>query len=159
MGLFLFMKNAGTKVFGVENTYLKVSSETVTTKINLESSLAKKLEEKITELQLHVENLNIFIDRDVAIISGLAYNQATREKVVLVVGNSNGIASVEDYMTVENIEPVAQFYAVMCGDTLEKIAELFYGNAANYSVIFEANRPMLKHPNKIYSGQVLRIPA
>jgi nucleoid-associated protein YgaU len=27
-----------------------------------------------------------------------------------------------------------------------------------YMVIFEANTPMLKDPNKIYPGQVLRIP-
>lgn len=33
-----------------------------------------------------------------------------------------------------------------------------YGNAGKYPVIFEANQPMLKHPDKIYPGQVLRIP-
>ena len=44
------------------------------------------------------------------------------------------------------------------GDTLSKVAKEFYGNANKYPVIFEANRPMLSHPDKIYPGQVLRIP-
>jgi hypothetical protein len=44
------------------------------------------------------------------------------------------------------------------GDTLWAIAEKAYGNGAKYEVIFEANRPMLTHPDKIYPGQVLRIP-
>lgn len=46
------------------------------------------------------------------------------------------------------------------GDTLWKIAEENYGkgNGAKYNVIFEANKPMLKDPDKIYPGQVLRIP-
>ena len=32
------------------------------------------------------------------------------------------------------------------------------GNGAKYTEIFEANKPMLTHPDKIYPGQVLRIP-
>lgn len=159
MGLFSFMKNVGTKVFEIEKTYALVTTEATTKKFEFENSAAKKLERIITDLQLRVENLNIFIDTDIAIISGLAYDQATREKVVLVVGNSMGIATVDDYMTVENEEPVAQFYTVTNGDTLEKIAKVYYGNAMNHSVIFDANKPMLNHPKKIYPGQVLRIPA
>ena len=62
-------------------------------------------------------------------------------------------------MTVENVEPEAQFYTVVSGDTLGKIAKKFYGNAMKYPVIFESNKPMHEHPDKIYPGQVLRIPA
>ena len=47
----------------------------------------------------------------------MAYDQATKEKVVLVVGNSNGIATVDDQMTVEHVEPEAQFHTVVSGDT------------------------------------------
>lgn len=49
-------------------------------------------------------------------------------------------------------------YTVQPGDTLGKIAKEFYGNAMEYPKIFEANKPMLKDPDKIYPGQVLRIP-
>jgi nucleoid-associated protein YgaU len=88
----------------------------------------------------------------------MAYDQATKEKVVLVVGNSEGIAMVDDQMTVEHVEPEAQFHTVVSGDTLGKIAKKYYGNAMKYPVIFEANKPMLKNPDLIYPGQVLRIP-
>ncbi len=62
-------------------------------------------------------------------------------------------------MTVTNVEPDAQFHTVVSGDTLSKIAKQFYGNANDYMKIFEANKPMLSHPDKIYPGQMLRITA
>lgn len=51
------------------------------------------------------------------------------------------------------------FYTVVSGDTLGKIADAHYGDWSKYPVIFEANTPMLKNPDLIYPGQVLRIPA
>jgi nucleoid-associated protein YgaU len=54
--------------------------------------------------------------------------------------------------------PEAVFYTVKSGDTLSKIASEHYGSASKYPTIFEANRPMLSDPDKIYPGQVLRIP-
>ena len=106
--------------------------------------------------------LSIFIDADAATISGEAADQATKEKVVLLVGNSEGIATVDDKMTIAVaavVIPEAQFHAVINGDTLGKIAKKYYGNAMKYPEIFEANKPMLTDPDKIYVGQVLRIPA
>ena len=159
MGLFSFIKNAGAKVFGIGKTDAEEAAEATAAEIKLEEVAARKLEETVRDLELQVEGLHIFIDDDAATISGLAYNQATKEKVVLVVGNSNGIATVDDQMTVEHVEPEAQFHTVVSGDTLGKIAKNYYGNAMKYPVIFEANKPMLSHPDKIYPGQVLRIPA
>lgn len=159
MGLFSFIKNTGANVFGIGKTDAEETAVAVAKELKLEEAAARKLEETITDLQLQVEGLNIFIDDDAATISGLAYDQATREKVVLVVGNSNGIASVEDKMTVEHEEPKAQFHTVASGDTLGKIAKTYYGSAMKYPAIFEANKPMLTNPDKIYPGQVLRIPA
>ena len=62
--------------------------------------------------------------------------------------------------TLHSIEEaaMAQFHTVVSGDSLSKIAKEFYGDAMKYPVIFEANKPMLTHPDKIYPGQVLRIP-
>ncbi|WP_055436091.1 peptidoglycan-binding protein LysM [Lacinutrix algicola] len=158
MGLFSFIKNAGAKVFGIGKTDAEEAAEAVAAEIKVEEAAARKLEETIRDLDLKVEGLSVHIDDDAATISGLAYDQATREKAILVVGNSNGIATVDDKMTVEHVEPEAQFHTVVSGDTLGKIAKKFYGNAMKYPVIFEANEPMLEHPDKIYPGQVLRIP-
>ena len=52
----------------------------------------------------------------------------------------------------------SRFYTVKSGDSLSKIAKEMYGNANDYMKIFDANKPMLSDPNKIYPGQVLRIP-
>lgn len=157
MGLFSFIKNAGSKIFGVSSAKSK-AAEAAAEELKAEEAAAAALEETIADLQLQVENLEIHIDDDKATVSGLAHNQATKEKVILVVGNSDGIATVEDNMTVEHTEPEAQFHTVVSGDTLGKIAKNYYGNAMKYPVIFEANKPMLTDPDKIYPGQVLRIP-
>ena len=94
----------------------------------------------------------------VVTVYGVAPDQATREKIVLCCGNVAGVSSVNDMMSVDQSEPEAQYYTVVSGDNLSKISKAFYGNANEYMKIFEANRPMLTHPDKIYPGQMLRIP-
>jgi len=148
MGLFSFIKNAGAKIFGIGKTTEEEAAEA-----------AANLKNAVETLGFEVANLDITVEDDVATVWGEADSQATREKVVLVIGNTEGIASVDDRMTVVVEEPVAQFHTVVSGDTLGKIAKTYYGNAMKYPVIFEANKPMLTHPDKIYVGQVLRIPA
>ncbi len=162
MGLFSFIKNAGAKVFGIGKTDKEEAAEAAAAEVKMETLAARKLEETARDLDLKVEGLSIFIDDDAATITGEAADQATKEKMILLVGNSEGIATVDDKMTVAEAEvvvPEAQFHTVASGDTLGKIAKQFYGNAMKYPVIFEANKPMLTDPDKIYPGQVLRIPA
>jgi nucleoid-associated protein YgaU len=60
--------------------------------------------------------------------------------------------------TPQGENPYAQYHTVVKGDTLSKIAQKYYGDAALYPQIFEANRDTLKDPNKIQVGQRLRIP-
>jgi nucleoid-associated protein YgaU len=162
MGLFSFIKNAGAKVFGIGKTTEEEASEArakaEAAELKLEEAAARNLEETINSLDLQVANLCVFVDDDMAKISGMAYDQETKEKVILVVGNTAGIATVDDEMTVEHVVPESQFHTVASGDTLGKIAKQYYGNAMKYPVIFEANKPMLTDPDKIYPGQVLRIP-
>jgi nucleoid-associated protein YgaU len=163
MGLFKFIKNAGEKVFGsrkeTKHETPKVEGDKNDEERMENARAAKKLEETIHDLSLQVNNLNIEIENELATISGMAKDQSTREKVILVVGNVEGISQVEDNMEVENKEPEAVFHTVETGDTLSKIAKEHYGSANKYHEIFEANKPMLKDPDKIYPGQVLRIPA
>jgi nucleoid-associated protein YgaU len=70
----------------------------------------------------------------------------------------HGVAAVNDMLVVKTPQPESKWHTVVSGDNLSKIAKAFYGNAHKYPVIFEANKPMLKHPDKIYPGQLLRIP-
>ncbi len=166
MGLFSFIKNAGAKVFGIGKTVEEEKAEAnaalkakaAKDDSKADDQAAKKLEQTIRDLQLNVENLKVTVDDDQATITGKAYDQSTKEKVVLVIGNTNGIATVDDQMSVDHQEPEAKFYTVVKGDTLSKIAKEYYGNANKYPQIFEANKPMLKDANLIYPGQVLRIP-
>lgn len=150
MGLFDFVKEAGAKLFGI--------GETQAEKAQQEEVKAGALVSQVKAFGLPVENLRIDVKEDVATVYGTVPSQAEREKVVLLVGNVNGIARVDDRLEVVAPEPPAVFYTVVRGDTLSKIAKQHYGNAMKYPVIFEANKPMLKDPDKIYPGQVLRIP-
>ena len=52
----------------------------------------------------------------------------------------------------------SQFYTIQKGDTLSKVAKQFYGNANKYMHIFEENKGVIEDPDKIYPGQVIRIP-
>jgi nucleoid-associated protein YgaU len=88
----------------------------------------------------------------------VAPDQATKEKVLLCCGNVATVAAVNDLMTVSSPEPESQWHVVVSGDNLSKISKQFYGTPNKYPQIFEANKPMLTHPDKIYPGQVLRIP-
>ena len=107
---------------------------------------------------LKVQDLGVRADGDKVTLTGTVASQADREKIVLLVGNTEGTGSVDDQLKVEKPEPEGQYYEVKSGDSLSKIAKQFYGNANKYPVIFEANKPMLKDPDEIYPGQKLRIP-
>ena len=91
-------------------------------------------------------------------VEGVAPDQATKEKVVLCCGNVASVTSVKDLMTVSDSSAESQMYVVKSGDNLSKISNEFYGTPNKYPQIFEANKPMLTSPDKIYPGQVLRIP-
>jgi len=88
----------------------------------------------------------------------ICLSQEAKEKILVAVGNISGIASVDDQVKTATPATASQFYTVKSGDTLSAISKQVYGNANLYNKIFEANKPMLKSPDKIYPGQVLRIP-
>jgi nucleoid-associated protein YgaU len=112
----------------------------------------------VNDMGFHVEDLGVRADGDKVTLTGKADTQENREKIVLLVGNVEGVGQVDDRLTVETPQPEAVFYEVKAGDNLSKIAKHFYGNANKYPQIFEANKPMLKDPDEIYPGQRLRIP-
>jgi nucleoid-associated protein YgaU len=144
MGLIDFVRSAGEKLFGNEE------------KEN--AAKAAALVRFVTKLGLPVQGLKIEVADEVATAFGTVPDQETREKVVLAVGNTTGIARVDDRIAVTPPKPTTVYYTVVSGDTLGGIAKTHYGNASKYPAIFEANKPMLTDPNLIYPGQVLRIP-
>jgi nucleoid-associated protein YgaU len=151
MGLIDFMKNAGARIFGQASGMSAGNAP-------MEAEASDALVKTVTALGIPVEHLSIRVTGDVATVSGTAKRQADREKVVLVVGNTQGIAQVNDQLTVETSEAEATYYTVQRRDTLSKVAKAHYGDASMYPLIFEANRPMLQDPDKIYPGQMLRLP-
>ena len=54
--------------------------------------------------------------------------------------------------------PAPRTYTVAKGDTLSKIAKQHYGDANKWKKIYDANRDILKDPDRIFPGQVLKIP-
>ena len=76
----------------------------------------------------------------------------------MAVGNVAGVAAVEDNIEAEEPAPEAVFHTVDNGDTLWAVSKKAYGDGSKHMKIFEANKPMLSDPDKIYPGQVLRIP-
>ena len=125
---------------------------------------AQELADSLRAKGVTIENGRISIQGDVVTINGVADSQAEKEKAILILGNTKGVARVNDQIqvkageTVQQVGQASRFYQVKSGDTLSKIAKEVYGDANQYPQIFEANRPMLKDPDEIYPGQVLRIP-
>jgi nucleoid-associated protein YgaU len=127
----------------------------------LNAQAGEAIQRHVQAQGLQAENLKVQYDgaSETVTVSGTAPDQATREKIVLCCGNVSHVAQVKDELGVAQAsEPPARFHTVQKGDTLSKIAQQAYGNANAYDRIFQANRPMLSDPNKIYPGQVLRIP-
>jgi nucleoid-associated protein YgaU len=165
MGLLSFIKEAGEKLFGgseakaAQEAHAKApTQETVAA---LSKTAGDAIATYVKSQGLQVDGLNVEFDANTGnvTVSGSVADQATKEKVLLCCGNVQNVAAVNDMLTVVNPEPESQWHTVVSGDNLSKIAKKFYGDANKYPVIFEANKPMLSNPDKIYPGQVLRIPA
>lgn len=162
MGMFSFIKEAGEKLFGIGKAEAATPASPATPSTEqLNQKAAQAIENYIESMSLNVEGLNVTFDAatETVTVAGAAFDQATREKVVLCCGNVASVTSVVDNMTVTNPEPESRWHTVVRGDNLSKISKAFYGTPNKYPQIFEANKPMLTHPDKIYPGQVLRIPA
>jgi nucleoid-associated protein YgaU len=141
MGVWDFVKGAGKSLFGGSAEAAEVPPE-------------QAIRKEMAEHGLDTSGLDIKVSGDTVSVTGTAASQEVKEKVILVAGNVEGVARVEEDIAGE--DPV--LYTVKKGDTLSAIAKATLGKASRYQEIFEANKPMLKHPDKIYPGQVLRIP-
>ncbi|HBZ4242322.1 TPA: peptidoglycan-binding protein LysM [Klebsiella aerogenes] len=148
MGLLSFVKEAGEKIWDAVSGSSKEDQ-------------ADKLKKHIDSLNLPgAEKVNIAVaDDGTATVTGDVGSLEDKEKILVAVGNVTGIGQVNDSVTVTQSGAESRYYTVKSGDTLSAISKAMYGSANDYQRIFEANKPMLKHPDKIYPGQVLIIPA
>lgn len=168
MGFFDFVKEAGEKLFHAKDA--EAASEQLASAPDddeakarmddLNRTAGEAIEAYITTQDLPVTGLTVTFDGATAMatVFGVAGDQASKEKILLCCGNVSGVSQVNDMLSVDQSEPEATFYTVVSGDNLSKIAKQHYDNPNKYMLIFEANQPMLSHPDKIYPGQVLRIP-
>jgi nucleoid-associated protein YgaU len=165
MGMLDFIKDAGEKLFGRGHAQaamaeVKADPNNEEKKAAANAAAGDAILDYIKSQNLSATALTVTFDGATSTVSvfGVAPDQATKEKIALCCGNVAGVVKVNDMMTVDTSEPEATYYTVVSGDTLSKIAKTAYGDANKYPAIFEANKPMLTSPDKIYPGQVLRIP-
>lgn len=176
MGIFDFARNVGAKIFGTKPPEDKDDAK---------SEQWVPLAKHVQNHGIDSKNISFRFENAVLIVEGYVPTQEIREKVILIVGNVKDIGQVDDRLHVGTPPAAAarapgglvgaattvassaaastawssKTYTVVSGDTLSGIAKKMYGNASKYPQIFEANKPMLKDPDEIYPGQVLRIPA
>ena len=164
MGLLSFIKDAGEKLFHrgeAQAAQVAVAAAPTEENVAALSAAAGRAVAAYIETQgLAVSGLDVAVEAasGTVTVSGTVADQATKEKVLLCCGNLSGVEAVNDMLTVDQPAEESQWHTVVSGDNLSKIAKQYYDNANKYPVIFEANRPMLGHPDKIYPGQLLRIP-
>jgi nucleoid-associated protein YgaU len=169
MGISTFVREAGERIVANAKAAFQLNpghdaSDTAPASANKsptkEKSAGDALEDYIHALKLDIDELKVSFDAPTSTVhvSGVAADQATKEKVILCCGNVAGVEKVDENITVRQSSEPAKYHTVAKGDTLSAIAKKMYGDANKYQAIFEANKPMLKDPDKIYPGQSLRIP-
>ncbi len=144
MGFFDFVKDAGKKLLGRGD-----DNENVKGLIAENSGT------------MPIENLDVVVDGDTVIIKGHAKNAEDRVKAALIAGNIEGITKVNfEDLTIEDdlVELHDLYYEIQKGDTLWRVADIYYKDGSRYGEIFEANREVIKDADKIYPGQMIRIP-
>ena len=163
MGLFSFIKEAGEKLFGHKEVEQAAAANDTASLTQLNAQAADAIKSYIETQNLGVSNLSVIFDgaSGKVTVFGDAPSKEAAEKVTLCAGNVASVKDVENKMQIagDGGGADAQYHDVQRGDTLSAIAKKYYGDANKYMVIFEANKPMLSHPDKIYPGQKLRIPA
>lgn len=141
MGLFDFARDMGKKLFGGDD------------------DPAEKIKHSIEENNPGITDLGVAFNEGIVDLSGKAESSVSVEKAVLIAGNVKGVTEVKiDNMEAPSPEPEVEYYTIVSGDSLSKIAKQFYQNAMDYPKLFEANREVIQDPDLIYPGQKIRIP-
>lgn len=153
MGLFSFIKGAGEKLFSRTTPSANAAAAD-----DGQDKAAAAIKAHIEKQNLGLSDLTVSFDDGKVTLSGQAPSQEAAEKASLTAGNVDAVTTVDNQLKFDAGKE-SQYHDAVSGDTLSAIAKKYYGDANKYMVIFEANKPMLSHPDKIYPGQKLRIPA
>lgn len=157
MGLFSFLKNMGSK--NLENKAAANDAANAANKAaEARSFRISSLKDILGSTGIPVNNLDVDLDGDTVVVYGQTTSVEDKDRLLMVLGNMDGVNSVDDRISVVVPEVKEEIYEVVSGDSLSKIAKKFYGDPMKYKDIFEANRDILEDPNKIFPGQNLRIP-
>ncbi len=160
MSLFGFVKDIGRKIF------------------NKDEEAADEIKNYIEGNNPGVNNLEVTFESGIVdLCGGECESGEAFQKTVLMAGNVKGVIDVytSGLKVVQNGQEISmnaagdnqsmpddgakvEFYTIVSGDSLSKIAKQYYGNAMEYPKIFEANREVIEDPDKIYPGQKIRIP-
>ncbi len=143
MGFFDFFKGAGKKLLGKGDDNAAVKAE-------IESNSET----------MPIEDLDVVVDGETVILKGRAASAADRAKAALIAGNIEGVSKVEfeEFIVDEPEELTDMYYEIQKGDTLWRIADIYYQDGSRYPEIVEANLEVIKDADKIYPGQLIRIP-
>lgn len=162
MSLFEFIKDIGQKMSG-------------------DKDLETSLRDAVGQARLGIQDFKLNIKDDTVYLHGQASNAKDLELARLIVGNFKGVEKVNDdglslkapsqtapaaapspatVAASSQVSPYApaKMVTVQKGDTLSKLAQQYLGEPGRYPEIFEANKPMLKDPDAIFPGQIIRIP-
>jgi nucleoid-associated protein YgaU len=169
MSLISFFKEAGQKLFGHKDAEAAATqAQAAPDDAALQAAAAAANQSAAAAIVTYIGTQNLdtsalSVEFDGAsgsvMVSGVVPDQETKEKILLCCGNVTGVGQVNELITVDAPAEESQYHTVVRGDTLSAIAKTYYDDASEYPAIFEANKPMLSHPDKIYPGQMLRIPA
>ena len=158
MSLISFIQEAGEKLFSHPKAAPAAAAPDIAA---LNATASQAIERYIASQGLKADGLDVQYDgaSQTVTVSGVAPDQATKEKIVLCCGNVSSVAKVNDLLTVADSGGQESTYReVKSGDTLSKIAKEAYGDANAYMKIFNANKDQLTDPDRIKPGQVLKIP-
>ena len=163
MAEFIFIPDAGTKIKELEPSGSHTaaqSKEKGETDVPVNNpAAAARLEEILRDFGLGVSELDLEVEKECVRISGKVKDQETREKVILAVGNIQGISKVDEQLSVGDSAAESLFHTVEKADSLESVAEKVLKDSGKSKDILKANAPMLKSGKEIYPGMVLRIPS
>jgi nucleoid-associated protein YgaU len=153
MGLFDFVSDIGNALFHTDDK----AADTIKAHIEADNP--------------GIEHLEVVYQNGFVTLRGTSRSWEAVEKAILMAGNVKGVGRVVSEIQVaesadkapKELNPSSAgtevgYYVIEKGDTLSALAKRFYGDASQYPKIFEANREVIKHPDKIFVGQKIRIP-